>query len=380
MRIALAVLCAVTLVSYALAQVRGLPADEASPADTGLLRLMSLAGVLLVANDGVDTRERLAALMHRVALAGGLMAALGIAQFFTGQSWIASIELPGFSSDVDLASLQSRSGFIRPSGTATHPLEYAAVLAAAFPIAVTAAIHGTVRGRVRRWLPVVAIATATVLSVSRSAPLGVAVGALVLLPTWSRRVRRRAAVSAALLLGVVYVTVPGMIGTLRNLFVGARSDPSTISRTSSYDLAVEIAGRHVWFGRGFGTFLPAYRILDNQYLQTLIEIGLIGLAALLALIATATACAVRARRFAALPHDREVAVALVASTTSVAALFAFFDAFMFPMAVGILFLLIGMCGAARNVLGEDESPAGDSPARTLGRSAGSVSPGHRSGP
>ena len=31
------------------------------------------------------------------------------------------------------------------------------------------------------------------------------------------------------------------------------------------------------FGRGFSTFLPAYRILDNQFLGLLVDIGIVGL-------------------------------------------------------------------------------------------------------
>ena len=50
---------------------------------------------------------------------------------------------------------------------------------------------------------------------------------------------------------------------------------------ASYAIAGEFIGRAPIFGRGFSTFLPSYRILDNQYLGLLIETGIVGLVAFL---------------------------------------------------------------------------------------------------
>jgi hypothetical protein len=54
-----------------------------------------------------------------------------------------------------------------------------------------------------------------------------------------------------------------------------------------------------------------------------------------------------------------LAQALTASLAATATLFAFFDALGFVMAAGVLFILLGLCGAAANVAADAQ--AGPSP-------------------
>ena len=74
--------------------------------------------------------------------------------------------------------------------------------------------------------------------------------------------------------------IPGLIGTLRNLFlaIGAGSDSSAQSRTIAFQHAAPLISAHPLFGQGFGTFLPNILFYtDDQYLNSLIEIGAVGL-------------------------------------------------------------------------------------------------------
>jgi len=356
-RIALAAFVAIAVLSYAVAQARGLPSNEVSPADSGLVRLVSWSGIVLVANDGITGRDRLVTLLHRITVLGGAFAVLGLLQFFTGQSLIADLALPGLSVDPGMSGIQIRGGFTRSSATASHPLEYAVVLSATLPLAMTFALEKSGLSAIGRSWATVATAVATVLSVSRSAIVGVVTALAVMAPTWSPRVRRSVLAAAAALAVAVYVFVPGVVGTLRGLFVGASDDPSTTSRTSSYDIAFEISSRYLIVGRGPGTFLPAYRILDNQILGLLIEMGIVGLTAFLVLVGTAIVAAIRSRRLAD-RLDAQLRQAIAAAITATTLLFAFFDALSFPMAGGVFFLLIGLAGAAANVQGRSSGAPG----------------------
>jgi O-antigen ligase len=143
---------------------------------------------------------------------------------------------------------------------------------------------------------------------------------------------------------IVYVSVPGLLGTLRNLFTDISSDSSAASRTGSYDLGMEMISRAPWFGRGYGTFLPKYRIFDNQLLLTAVEAGLVGLALLLVLLVTPIVAAMRVRKATSDPAVRQLASALAAGVAATACSFAFYDALAFPMATSIMFLLIGAVG------------------------------------
>ena len=112
------------------------------------------------------------------------------------------------------------------------------------------------------------------------------------------------------------------------------SDSSAASRTDSYGLAWDFIQRYPLTGRGYGTFLPSYRILDNQYLLSMIEIGFLGLVALLFVFLCALGCAAVARRHLSDPRRRDLMQSLFASILSVAVGFAFFDALSFPAVRG----------------------------------------------
>jgi len=132
------------------------------------------------------------------------------------------------------------------------------------------------------------------------------------------------------------------------MFLGVASDSSTVSRTSSYHTAFTVASHYLPIGRGYGTFLPQYRVLDNTYLLMFIELGIIGTIAFLALIVTAMVVAARALARSTMVATRELIAALVAAILTVSTTFAFFDALSFAMSAGTMFLLMGLCGAVAN--------------------------------
>jgi O-antigen ligase len=136
-----------------------------------------------------------------------------------------------------------------------------------------------------------------------------------------------------------------MLGTITKLFTGISQDDSAASRTNSYPLAFEFIARTPVFGRGFQTFLPSYRILDNQYLGLLIETGFVGVAALLGFFLTVILVAFMARRRFPDVRSRSCAAALGASVAAPAACLAFVDGFAFPMMAGLTFLCAALVGA-----------------------------------
>lgn len=350
-RRALFVFLALAAVSYAVAMLRGLPGDEISPADNGLLRLVAWAGILLVANDGLNSPSDARTLLRRIALAGGLLATLGILQSVTDSALIDWIAIPGMSSSLpEVAGLDSRGGFVRASATASHPLEYGVALSVAFPIAIVLAMEDHTRSRLLRWFPVAAIAVASAVSVSRSALIGILVGVIVVALSFPARVKVALGAAAIALVIAVGILMPGLLGTTRALFTGLADDPSATSRTGSYGIAADLLSHFPLLGKGFGTLLPRYHIFDNQYLQLAIELGVVGLAAFLALLLTAAVSASSARNRASHGIDRQLSQALVAATLAAGLQLAFFDGLSFPMAAGLLFLVAGLAGAASRLL------------------------------
>lgn len=353
-RVAFLCLVVVVQVSFAAALLRGQPFDQISPAISAVVRLASWAGVLLVAIDGLQTRGQIVRLVRRLAIIGGALATLGLAQFATGQSFLAWVSaLPGVQFDAD-DTVSARGTFSRSAGTAIHPLEYVTVLTGILPLAIVCAVSRGFSGRASRvgaiwWAPSGLITLACLVSVSRSAIVGLAVAFLASLPAMPRRFRWIALISGVLAAGLVSVAVPGMFSTVVGLFVGASDDPSTQSRTNALARLPEFMSSSPLLGAGFGTFLPRYYIFDNQWVMLLVEIGLLGTSAFAGLLITAMWGAHQASRILSAPEDIMLSRAVAASVIALATAYSLFDALAFPMSAGLLFLVVGFCGAIRGM-------------------------------
>ena len=346
MRTAMLLFVGLNMISYVAAAVRPIDDLELRAADRGLLMLLSWLGIVLIAAEGISSQERFDVLLRRLATAGGAIGLLGLLQFETGMSFVNLIHIPGLSESGALAAeVGGRAGFSRPAGTAVHPIEYGIVLTMLLPIAIHVAMFDRSRTALRRWAPVAFLAVAVPISISRSAIVCSIVVLAFLVPTWAPRLRHRAYVAIGGLASIMFVAVPGIIGTLVGLFSGISSDTSAQSRTGSYAIAWEFISRAPLFGRGFQTFLPEYHILDNQFLLSTIETGFAGLLAIVGLFLTGIVTARRGRRMTADPEARHLGQALAASIAAGAASFALFDALSFPQVGSLVMLVIGMIGA-----------------------------------
>jgi O-antigen ligase len=361
-RVAGALFFCVAVAAYVSANRQALPTLELNAADRGIISMAGWLAVLLVTADGVDSADRLRELIRRIVLGASAMAALGITQFFTGLDATKYILIPGLTSHYQVSDLLTRGGHNRPSATAAHPLEFAAVLAMCLPLAIHQARFAPAGRGVWRWLQVGLLGLALPMSVSRSAFLALAAAFIVMLPTWPRADRWRA---YALMLAssvVIWAMIPGLLGTIRNLFFAVGNDGSTASRTSAWGRAAPFISAHPWFGRGFGTFLPqTYFFVDDQYLGTIVEMGAVGLLALVLLILTGWCTARAARRISIDPETRDLGQSLAASVAVAAVAFSTFDALGFAIGPGIFFLILGCIGAYARLARRErrvEAPAG----------------------
>jgi len=335
-------------VSYALAMTGPISGDEVSPADVAVLALLSWSGTLLLTHDTVHDRSRLETLLWRFVLCGGLIAVLGLIQVATRQLWVDQLAIPGLTSSGGYG-LNTRGGYPRPAGTAIHPIEYGVILAILLPLALHVGFHQTYRPIVIRWFPAAALAAIIPLTSSRSAYLGAAIGLVLCLFGWSRSRRLRVLGIGTVGILTMVVIAPNFVSSVTTLFTGAGDDPSVASRTDSVPLAMEFLAQHPWFGRGLGTFLPKYRIFDNQYLLLLVTIGAVGTAAFIALGVTATVTTLRLGSTVRDEGTRDLAIALSASIVAGFSCLFMFDAFAFPMTMGTLFLTMGIAGALRRI-------------------------------
>ncbi len=360
------VLLAAVLLSYSHAMLAPMAADELSVADAGLLRLVSWLGVFLLAADGLaDLEDWRLVLTWFIALCGAL-AFLGIVQAVTGQAWVDRLSIPGLTPNTPIELTDPRDGHARPVGTATHAIEFGQILT--MGLLASSAVASTRGGTLSRVVAVLC-AGAAVLAVSRSAVLSILVGFAVLASALTRRQRVEGLVAGLLVLVSAYMVRPGVLGTLGRMFTGIEGDASARSRTDSYGYAIHAVASHPILGKGFGTFLPKYRILDNQWLLSLIEIGVLGVAALVLFLAAVVTSGLRAERRMKSRPDLVLIRGLTASVVAVSVGMLFYDGFSFPQATGLLFCVCGATAAGLRITQGDEAPDASRPeqAASVGR-------------
>jgi O-antigen ligase len=340
---------AIALASHVVAQLRPTAADELNLSVLSLVLLASWLGGLLLASDGVTSFERLRVLVTRLVVVGTAFAGFGLVQFVTRAAWVDRLSIPGLVINTPVYPITQRDGFTRPFSTAIHPIEFGSVIAMLLPLTIVFGLLGLQGGTVRwrNWIPAAVTLLAASLSSSRSTIIGVALGIVLMWPALKAS-QRLVGAFAALALGIfVFVAVPGMAGTIAGLFNGLNTgDSSVASRVDSFSLAATYFSRVPILGRGFGTFLPRYRIFDNQYLLTLVETGALGFVALLLLwVVPVVGLARVIRRSAQGSAQRLMGTGLLASCVVGGVGLAFFDGFGFPMMPEVWFVLLGLAGA-----------------------------------
>ena len=348
LRWTLCVFVATVLASYVLGLDRGLRPLESRGAGRYLLGLGSLLGVSLITADGLRDAASLRRVLRWLVGMCTFSAVLGILQF-RNIDLAGYIHPPGLIYNQELVGIRLRGGpgFNRVYGTAQHYIEFGVTLAMSLPVALHLALTDAhPRMRRRWWACAVVIAAAIPFSISRAGALGLFVSFVVLCAAWPRRLRVKRILVAVIGVGAFRLVVPGVLGTIKSAFLNFNNDPSILNRRSDYAAVGGYIRDRPYFGRGPGTFAPEiYRVLDNQFLGSVIELGFIGTTALLGIFLGAW-CQSRIVRKRAVEEElahlgqalaASVAVALVASFT--------FDSLAFPTFAGLFFVVVGLCAA-----------------------------------
>ena len=359
-RVAVVVFWLPTLISFAVLHLNSVPSDEVNAADRWLLFGLVWSGVALLAAEGLRSRDEVMRLLRMVVAAGSFSAAVALMQSRLNFDLTKYMQkLPLLYTDGELAAVLSRAGLNRPAGTATHPIEFGCVLCMVLGFALVLAFYDKGWEATRRWSVLFLIGVAIPMAVSRSAILG----GVIVLTFWLVRAtksQRRQTLLACLFGGVaVFLTSPGLIGTLKSYFVNATSDDSITTRTDDYAAVAKYIRRSPLIGRGPATFLPKYRILDNTWLTFSIELGLLGVLGLLIYFTTSARIGGVLRRTSNDPMTRAIGQACIGLSALVIINSATFDFFAYPMAPGFIAVLIGIGGALTGLVTSERAVEGD---------------------
>lgn len=335
------------LATIAIAHTRSLSALEQSGAARAAFVILSMAGLALLVIDGIPTMERLNWFLRALTIAVGFLAVIGILQFLFGGSF--QIKIPGLGFNQDPTAVQMRSAFNRPMGTALHPIEFGVVLGAMLPLALHYALEwqGTKRQRQISWVVALLIGFAVPLSISRSAIVAVVASMFLMWFGWTWRRRGEALIVLAMWLPMVWVTVPGLLGTFRGMFTSFGQDPSVTARVDRIPIVMQMIRERPWFGLGSGTMsMEEGLLLDNQVWGTILGSGILGFLVLLGLILLSMIMAISSQyhRYAT-KETRHLGYAIAAAIFGFAVSFGTFDALFFRILLTTLFILFGAAGA-----------------------------------
>ena len=253
----------------------------------------------------------------------------------------------------DIPSTVVRNGVARPAGAAATAIELSAVMALGLSFAVYLVFSAKSTPE-RLWFMTCSllIAVGLVLSISRTGVLAIAVmtTVAVLLNVKRPKVLLIGLGAVVILAFSVASLVPESLdATFEQLGKSGDEDPSLATRLQDYEELDNLLGPSPWFGRGpdaLDTYVArdgGGLILDNEYLLLIAETGVLGLAALMALLVSTGAAATR--RMRRTTSERGLWVAALSAVVAFSLMAATFDVLRFSQATSIFMIVVGLVSA-----------------------------------
>ncbi|RJQ78019.1 hypothetical protein D5S17_13925 [Pseudonocardiaceae bacterium YIM PH 21723] len=340
------------LLANGIAMANGVADAVISDSDRTMMLLVLLGGTAMLAADALEGVRALRIVLGAMVIGATMSAFSALVMFVTKFDLRQFTVLPGLEAQGILKADLARGGLERALGFATHPIELAAIATAAIPLALHLARHAGYKPL--WWACVLVLATGPMVAISRTGLLGMAIIVMLLLPRVRFGPWILGITGAAVVGGVAALSNPKLAGVLDKTVSGSKNDSSIGSRLRAYEYVAELVQRNTFGGQGLGTYkAPPQPYLDNQYLLTLVESGLLGEIALIALLVAPVVLMVRvwrgdgvltARR-AELPATKDAAWAVGTALVTCVVSFGTYDALAFPQFEGFTLLLIGLAGA-----------------------------------
>lgn len=324
-----------------------------------LLFFASFVAMIFLVVSLVRSFEDIDFIVRVLTASGAIVAVFALIESRTGYNVFAHLsQVVPILRDTGGGAVIQRGSRLRVYGSAEHPI----ALGAAFAMLVPLALYRAISFRQARWWVAMAILLMGVFAtVSRTAVLMLLV--IVLAFVWLRtREMKRVWPLALPLLVAVHFLLPGAIGTFKASFfpTGGLVAQQADAQVGSGRIATLGPALHREFspnpilGEGFGTRIvtadsvvtvPNAPILDDQWLGTLIETGIVGVAALAWLFVRFVRRLGRAAK-----HDRSprgwLLAGIAASVAAYAESMFTYDALGFIQVTFLLFIFLGLGSAA----------------------------------
>jgi hypothetical protein len=299
----------------------------------------------------IRTREACEGVLATLVFGGAVLAVLAVVESKTGWSPFDGLDryVP-FLQATGEASEQVRDGHSRTVGSAEHPIALGALLAMLAPVAAALAVQR----RKPVWMACLALLViGSFASVSRTPVLMLFSWALLLLVLRWNDVKRFIPLALACV-ALINFAMPGTLGSLRLSLHPANAIEEQRVNTGSHTSTGRIADlgpsleefrEKPLLGYGVGTRIAVgeranARLLDNQWLGTLLEAGLVGIIGLAWLLGRFVS-RLSVASFATGGGGMMLAALAAAVLSYVVGMFTY-DALAFTQVTVVLFVLLGV--------------------------------------
>lgn len=321
--------------------------------------LVSFLLVFVFCVNAIRTWRAVELVLGVLVAGGAVLALLAVLESRTGWSPFAHIDhyLPALQptaiGDLDRVALGSlqRDGRFRALGSAEHPVALGALFALLAPVAAALAIR---RRSVLSVVSLVLLVIGAVATGSRT-PIVMLVVGFALFSALEWQATKRFVPAAVVVIALSHFLMPGALGSLRASFdfgrieAEQRTNPSSVTsggRISDIAPSLSEFANRPLLGQGVGTRvttgdLANARILDNQWLGSLLDMGLVGVAGLAWLIArfVGRLCS---RAVLAPERDSVLFVALASAALAYAAGMLTFDSLAFTQVTVVFFVILAI--------------------------------------
>jgi hypothetical protein len=301
----------------------------------------------------VETLRQRSILLGCLAIGLTFNCVVGLLQSYTHIDLHALFQPPGFVDNRErsrdtgrglVAGLDERFGATRVFGTSQHAIEFSLLCAITVPLTIHFARYAA--NRQVRLLAALAAGVALLAmpaGVSRSGVIALAVALLVYMWTFKLRELGVAVVAGAVALLVELVAAPATAQALLKTITTSEGDSSVLERIADYVKVSQTFHEHPVWGLGLGASDPAeYGFLDNEWLQALVQGGIVGSVAMILLASGGIFGIAAALRGATSRRERDQAYAMGAMFISILSTSATFDLLSFQQATLVFFILFGL--------------------------------------
>jgi hypothetical protein len=332
---------------------------------------LSFVLVYYIVATQVRRRQSIDFLLRFLTVGGALIGALAIVErrtHFNAFNHLHAI-LPFLTYQPNDSSLLFRGGALRVIGPSEQPIALGAMLVMILPISIY-----FIRMRGRRWIIAAVLLLVGALATDSRTALSMILAEFVLFLIVKPRETKRLFPLFVPAIIVVHVLAPGALGGLKDALFpkgGLIAQESRLATNANPQLAggrirqirpmVTEASHHPFFGEGLGTRITGFSspernapILDNQWLNNLLDVGFIGFGLWIWLFVRSVRLLLRRAREDSGDGDDWLFLGLAASIFSFAIGMLTFDGFSFTQVYFMFWIILGLSAA---LLSESRAPA-----------------------